>query len=384
MRRINVGLLALITVVACGQFAVAGSQFFPPKYYKVGPKNVLANSVITADFNNDGVLDLAVADALSNRISILLGKSDGTFGPPIIFAAPYPLAISAGDMNNDGNQDLVVAEYGGTGTSGVGVFLGDGTGHFREHATYQTGVESFGLTVAKLQGGGNLGVAVANRGNNGQGESMMVFFGDGKGGLGKPTSYPFHLRHGGPTAVVAGDLTGAGTQDLALAVSPASGVGSFVAVFLNDGTGKFMLSGKYPVTGLLIDIKLADLTGSGRLDIAVAGDQALDILLNKGGGKFRKSATYPSCHQCGGPNTIVVADFDLDGIPDVACTGNFAQANSNGIFYGRGGGKFGTEVTIPNVDGGAGITSGNFDRNGSPDLAISIGDNHVGVLLNKK
>jgi FG-GAP-like repeat len=94
MRRfVTVLLLAL----ACAPLAAA--QFKPAKYYKIGGKKILGDQVITADFNNDGVLDLAVADALSNKVSVLLGKPDGTFGPPIIFPAAYPVSIASGDMN---------------------------------------------------------------------------------------------------------------------------------------------------------------------------------------------------------------------------------------------------------------------------------------------
>jgi hypothetical protein len=383
MRRINVGLLALITVLAYGQFAGAASQFFPPKYYKVGSKNFLSFSVITADFNNGGVLDLAVADYLNSEVSVLLGKPDGSFEAPIIFQDSCPSAIASGDLNGDGNQDLVTVALCGTGYGEVSTLLGDGKGHFKLYKNFSTGREPAGLALADFNGDGKLDVALTNAGYNGQGESLMVFVGDGKGGLGKPTIYPYHLKGGNPGAVAAGDLTGNGRIDLAVAVS--SDKGYFVEALLNDGTGKLTLSGKYPVTGIGGDIKLADLSGSGHLDIAVAGYQtALNILLNKGNGEFKKSATYPSCHQCGGPNTIVVADFNMDGIPDIACTGNLGQRGANGIFYGKGKGKFKPEVTIPNVEGGAGVTSGDFDHNGSPDLVISIETNKVGVLLNRK
>ena len=374
--RISVAFLTL-TCLGFGQFK-------PAKYYKLGGKNLLSLQVIAADFNNDGILDLAVADALSNEVSVLLGKPDGTFGPPIIFPVAYPVSIASGDMNGDGNQDLIVAEYGGTGTGDVGIFLGDGTGHFKLFDAYQAGIEPISLTVADFNGDGNLDVAVANHGNNNLGESMMVFFGKGSGALGQPTSYPFEVKDpGGPDAIAAGDLNRDGDVDLVLVVSSFSKRNpSFVAIFLNDGAGKFRQSGKYFAGGgTPTDVVIADLNGDGKPDIAVANEnQALGVLLNKGGGKFGKTAIYPACKNCGGPDALAVGDFNGDGVPDIAVVGYL----SNGIYHGKGKGTFGAETPLSDVKAGVWVTTGAFGQDAAPDLAFSIGDNQVGVLLNKK
>jgi hypothetical protein len=58
-----------------GSDAPAG-QFEHAKYYSAGK---LPYQVITADFNNDGNADLAIADWLSDQLVILLGNGDGTF-----------------------------------------------------------------------------------------------------------------------------------------------------------------------------------------------------------------------------------------------------------------------------------------------------------------
>jgi VCBS repeat protein len=377
-RAFTVRILVAFLTLTCLSFG----QFKPAKYYEIGGKRVMGFQTIAADFNNDGVLDLAVADSLNNEISILIGKPDGSFQAPIIFSVPFPWAIAAGDVNGDHNQDLIVIEYGGTGNGAVGVFLGDGTGHFKLFGAYLTGIEPERLVVADFNGDGNLDVAVSNHGNNGQFQSMMVFFGDGTGALGQPTSYPFKVKSpGGPGAIAAGDLNGDDHVDLAITVVSFSKKNpTFVAIFLNDGTGRFKLSGKYFAGGGgPSDIAIADLNNDGKPDLAIAADSALGILLNKGGGKFGKTVSYPPCSNCGNLDNLTVADFNLDGNLDVAVTGSV----ENSVFYGIGKGQFKPAMPIPNIWGQS-ITSGDFDRNGAPDLAVAIGDNSVAVLLNKK
>jgi hypothetical protein len=64
---------------------------------------------VAVDFNNDGALDLAVADN-SSGVSVLLGNGDGTFQTPMAFmAGSAPFSVAAGDFNGDGFPDLAVA-----------------------------------------------------------------------------------------------------------------------------------------------------------------------------------------------------------------------------------------------------------------------------------
>jgi hypothetical protein len=91
-----------------------------------------AYSLVTADFNGDGVLDLAVADGTAEKVTILLGNvaNPGTFLPAVQYAVPGVMnAIAVGDFNGDGLPDLAVASGQlGTFNSGAGfisVLLGD-------------------------------------------------------------------------------------------------------------------------------------------------------------------------------------------------------------------------------------------------------------------
>ena len=68
------------------------------------------DSVAVGDFNGDGKQDLAVANYISNNVSILLGDGAGHFSAPTDFdAGGGPDSVAVGDFNGDGNQDLAVA-----------------------------------------------------------------------------------------------------------------------------------------------------------------------------------------------------------------------------------------------------------------------------------
>src|SRR5262249_31445263 len=97
--------------------------FLPPVNYDVGS---LPAAVAGAACNGDGAADLAVANALSDPASVLLGNGDGSFQPAQNFGTgSYPISLGVGDFNGGGFPDLAVANLmGGT----VSVLLGNGDG----------------------------------------------------------------------------------------------------------------------------------------------------------------------------------------------------------------------------------------------------------------
>lgn len=135
-----------------GTFAVANGSPIP-----LG-KDLCA--IVTADFNGDGKLDLAVTDCGSNAVMILLGNGDGTFGTPTtITVGNQPYSIVTGDFNNDGKLDLAVANEG-DGT--VTLLLGNGDGTFTQASgsPYAVGANPFQIVAADLNGDGKLDLAV--------------------------------------------------------------------------------------------------------------------------------------------------------------------------------------------------------------------------------
>jgi len=362
-------------MLSLGRQEASAGQFKHVVYYPTGQAPY---QVVAAQFTRSGNLDLAVADYLTNQISILLGNGDGTFQRPFKFGVAAPIALAAGDLNGDGYQDLVVVESGGTGAGVLAILLGEGNGHFRLKATYKLGAEAGFVAVADFNNDGRLDVATTDAGNGSEGV-LRVFFGTGKGTLQKLTIYKIANT---PGALAAGDLNGDRLPDLA--VNQFS-TGS-VAILLNDGTGHFLKPVSYSAGGgEVVDVKIADLRNNGKQDLVVANLSAgMIILLNNGDGTFGKPTIYRACSpNCEPPEACVVADFNLDGNLDVACA---TQALNSYFFYGNGTGKFGTAIPINDTiknQGGLSIAAGDFNNDKAPDLAIPIQNyGKVAILLN--
>src|SRR4051812_26311089 len=86
------------------------------------------NSVVVADFNHDGAMDFAISSYENfgggPGVELFLGKGDGTFNQPAMYAITNgagPLAV--GDLNHDGNPDLVASSFG---SNAVVLLLGNG------------------------------------------------------------------------------------------------------------------------------------------------------------------------------------------------------------------------------------------------------------------
>jgi hypothetical protein len=102
---------SLLVILFCGQIepkaAVQTISFGPKTDFATGVEPL---SVEAGDFNSDGKQDLAVANTVSNSVSILLGTGTGIFGPKTDYGAgSFPYLLAVGDFNGDGKLDLATA-----------------------------------------------------------------------------------------------------------------------------------------------------------------------------------------------------------------------------------------------------------------------------------
>lgn len=220
-----------------------------------------AYAIISADFNNDGKADLAVANNADNNISLLLGNGSGAFATPVNFAlSASPTDLAVGDFDGDGNIDLVVA------AGNVYVLPGNGAGGFSISAPISA-PGAIAVAVGDINGDGKADIATAN-----STDSLSVFLGDGSGSFGSPTSLPVTS----PTDVALGDFNGDGKIDLA-----ASNSSTAVTIRVGDGAGAFGAATTFNPGSTPKGILALDANGDGRLDLATANSaDTISVLLN--------------------------------------------------------------------------------------------------------
>ncbi len=168
--------------------------------------------IVAGDFNGDGITDLAVADAAptANDVSILLGNGDGTFTVQSTYpaAGTHPNSLAVGDFNNDGKLDLAVANIT---SQNVTILLGNGNGTFTTTpSSPTTGAGPFAIVSGDFNHDGKPDLAVVNSGDN----TVSVLGGNGDGTFRAGVTFAVG---GTPTGVAAGDFNGDGMLDVVTA-----------------------------------------------------------------------------------------------------------------------------------------------------------------------
>jgi hypothetical protein len=306
---------------------------------------VAPRSISIGDLNGDGRPDLILANQNSDSLSLLLNTTaPGATTPSFadqqtvaIGAGTGPVSTAIGDLNGDGQPDLVVTNYS---DNSVSILLnttapGATTFSFAAPVTFTTGDAPQSVKIADFNGDGKPDLAVANSSS----DNLSVLLNTTATGAASPSF---------------------------------SGATSFATGFI-------------PFT-----VSVADLNGDGLPDLIAPnfGDNSVSVLLNTTApGSLTPSFSTQESFPTGNAATSVsVSDLNGDGLPDLAVT-NYGDGTVsvllNTTVPGASSVSFAPGQTVPNVPGAAFVTSGDMNGDGKLDLVIAeYGTNNVAVLLN--
>jgi hypothetical protein len=302
--------------------------------------NADAGALVSADFDRDGDLDLAVVLKNAGTLRVLI-NTGGVFaaGAPVAIGGIETVFIAAADVDGDADLDLVASNRS---SNTVSVLRNDGTGAMTLSGALPVGLEPRDLALDDFNGDCRTDIAVAAH----DARRVDVLFNTGTGSFGAPVSFPVPGNEK-PSGMVAADLDADGDVDLATTTDN-NNVG-IVVVMRNAGNGTF--AGRVvPSSGLNpSSIVAGDFDADGDKDLATADEDAniVSVLPNLGAGTFGgATALAVGVH----PDGIATADFDGNGSLDLV-TANRDSNNASVLLNATTGGSNAYCLTTPNVAG---------------------------------
>lgn len=328
------------------------------------------------DVDGDGDLDLVVGNGGSdpgnqttfqaNRLYLNNGTSAPFAGVVAITIAPadlhYTNVVALGDVDGDGDLDLIA---GNRGVSRNRLYFNDGSGGF--DAGHDITADSFSTTalaLGDLDGDGDLDLVVGNFA-----QANRIYLNDGSGdpwdSLGSGSAIPASSQY--TISLALGDVDGDGDLDLI--------AGNYNnqanRLYRNDGSAGF--SAASDITADSEDttsVVLGDIDGDGDLDLIAGNEnQANRIYLNDGSGDPWDSIVNGTAIPNSNNNTASLALADVDGDGDLDLIGGHANNEQNRLFFNDGHGGFASSAPLSsNSQSTYALAIGDMDGDGDLDV----------------
>jgi FG-GAP-like repeat len=236
-----------------------------------------------------------------------------------------------------------------------------GTGHtstvqFNGAKAYPVGSTPNAVVTVDLNGDGKLDLAVGN-----QSGTLSILLGNGDGTFQTANTFIAGTQI---NSVAAADLNGDTSPDLI--ISDATLTSTQVGVLLNNGDATFGPVQMLPGITTASSVAVSDFDGDLKTDIVVVdiGVTAVHVFLGKGDGTFLSPLHFALSFA---PRSIHIADFNVDGIPDLAITGNIGFS----LFLGNGNGTFQSPVFV-STGLASTISTGDLNQDGKTDIAAFV------------
>jgi hypothetical protein len=287
--------------------------YLDPVEYPVGSAS-RGHQIVVADFNGDGIPDVATVNQGDGTVSVLLGNGDGTLQPAYaVTAQANVLYLQAADLNHDGIIDLLTVSLG---SSNAAVMFGNGDGSFQAPVLSDLDILPEYPAFADINKDGNIDIVYTGMID----DSGLLHVALGKADGTFAASQTFALPGDELVdSIQLGDMNGDGNLDAVIAGNYSGNV----TVMMSDGAGNFGTGAIY-IGGInqpyITNALPVDINGDGKLDIASTDSigATVNILFNKGDGTFGAPTGF--YNTLGYVSEIYVADVNGDGVPDLLQT----------------------------------------------------------------
>jgi cysteine-rich repeat protein len=323
-------------------------------------------AISAGDVDGDGDVDLATANEGSGDVSVLLNDGRGGFPEErrVAIALDAPKAVALVDLDGDGDVDLATANKSLTdGAAGsASIFLNDGAGGFALAATVALGIEPQSIAGADLDDDPARlpELVVANQDSN-----SVTVIGLAGGGF----EAQLELGAGtNPQAALVADIDGDLLPDIVVTNKLAT---DNLNVLLNDAggvAGQFALRAPASAGNEPQGMALADLDGRGAADIVTSNKLAnnLSLLLNDGAGGLISQATLAAGES---PQGVALEDLNGDGLPDIACANE--DSDDISVLFNLGGAEFSPPISFAVGEEPESLVAADLNGDGKADLAVA-------------
>ena len=367
-------LVTLLTALCAPTFAQTCSapSFTQAPVYTVGSD---IRSVAVADFNSDGRPDLAVANADTNNVTVLMKVGRGTPAISNTYAVgEFPVKVVTGDFTGDGKPDIIAAN---NSSFTISLLRNNGFGGFIAGGAFNTASPGVDIAVGDFNNNGTLDLAVAVQ------TGVSILLGNGQGGFSAPTSFSAVANK-----IIAADFNNDGKLDLAI-------VGNTTQIRLGNGAGQFVAA-SCELQSNSGGLAAGDVNGDGKLDLVRANILAAQIQIHPGDGAGCLGAsTDINVSNFGRPGFVALADLNKDGKLDIVAGATVVLGNGDGTFgspfrYGMGslGADPGANTVVADFDGDSNLdiasasrgTAGILFGNGAGGFRFAVGPAERGVF----
>jgi hypothetical protein len=351
--------------------------------FPVGPR---ADFMASADFNGDGRHDLVVSSSRSKEVSVLLSDDDAesrlVLGTKVTLG-DFPGWVAAGDLNQDGMPDVVVAdERGGS----LFIMLGNGDGSFRPPTSRATGSNPYAVVIGDFDQRNGNDLAVTHRRTN----QVVLLLNDGGPSPAFVNGGSFDVG-AGPADVLAADFNGDGALDLVTLNTGGAQRAKDVTLLLfermSGNRPVFRRAGEFGAGDRPSNLRVGDLNGDGRPDLAILnqpfeeGGVEVGFLFARSDGLFvRATPMSVTCFSGSGiagcrPRALAIGDLNGDGTIDLAVAafspGGSAIADSLRVFANVGDGSFAPGETFAAQPETGAIVVADVTDSGLPEVVLT-------------